>query len=89
MSIPALLLAFLLASLYGVAFFLFSGRTWLELALYWATAVVGFVIGAFISRSLGLNLLSIGEVNIIEASIVSLLALVLVRMLRTRRQQTG
>ncbi len=86
MSIPSLLLAFLIASLYGVVFFLLSGRTWVELALYWATAVIGFAIGALLSRFIGLNLLPIGEVNIIEASITSLVALVLARILWRRRQ---
>ncbi len=86
MSIPALLLAFLIASFYGVAFFLFSGRTWIELALYWATAVAGFAIGALFSRFIGLNLLPIGQVNIIEASITCILALVLARMLWRRRK---
>ncbi len=86
MSIPAVLLAFLIASLYGVAFFLLSGRTWIELALYWVTAVAGFAVGALVSRLIGLNLLPVGEVNIIEASITSLLALVLVRMLWRRRK---
>ncbi len=84
MSIPALLLSFLLASVYGIAFFLFSGRRWIELALYWVTAVIGFAVGQLVSRLVGLNLLPIGEVSVVEATVTSLIALVLFRMLWQR-----
>ncbi len=84
MSTPALLLAFLLASLYGVAFFLFLGHGWAEMAMYWVTALAGFALGELASRWLGLNFLPIGSVNVLEASITSLLALLLLWSVRRR-----
>ena len=79
MSPPALLFAFLLASLYGVVFYFFFGRGWLGLAVYWLVALVGFGLGQLVTMLLGISLLPIGSVNIIEASLVSALALLLTR----------
>ncbi len=85
MSIPALLLAFLCASVYGIAFFLVLGKGWIDLAIYWVTALAGFALGELVSRMLHLSLLPIGSVSVIEASVMSILCLVLVRII-VRRQ---
>ncbi len=81
MSLPSLLFSFLLASLYGVAFYLFFGRGWLALGAYWLAALVGFAIGQFVSRTLALSLFPVGPVNVIEASVMSLVLLLLTRTL--------
>ena len=80
MPLPALLLAFLIASLYGVAFYFIFGRGWLQLGVYWLTALVGFALGQLITTLIGFSLLPIGAVNVVEASAVSLLVLILTRM---------
>ncbi len=81
MSLPSLLFAFLLASLYGVVFYLLFGRGWLALGVYWIAALIGFAIGEFISRTLSFSLLPIGSVDIVEASVMSLIVLLLTRTL--------
>ncbi|MGB8645038.1 MAG: hypothetical protein WCF84_07355 [Anaerolineae bacterium] len=86
MPIPALLLGFVLASVYGVAFFLAVGKGWLDLGLYWATALAGFALGELLSRLLHLSVLPIGALNVFEASVMSLLALALLWIFQRRRQ---
>lgn len=71
MTIPALLLSLLLASLYGVTFYLFLGHGWLRLAIYWLVALFGFALGQFATSLIGFRLLPLGSVNVVEASIVS------------------
>ncbi len=81
MSLPSLLFAFLLASLYGVAFYLLFGRGWLALGVYWIAGLIGFAIGEFVSRTLGFGFFPIGSVNVPEASVMSLIVLLLTRTL--------
>jgi hypothetical protein len=84
MSIPSLLFSFLLASLYGVTFYLLFSRGWVALAVYWLAALIGFALGQFLSSALAFSLLPIGSVNAIEASVTSLIVLFLVRTLWKR-----
>jgi hypothetical protein len=75
------LLSFLLASLYGLVFFLFSRRDWLGLVVYWLVALVGFALGQSASSVLGTSVLPIGQVNVVEGSLASVLALLILRVL--------
>jgi hypothetical protein len=84
MTLPSMLLSFLLASLYGVTFYFLYGRGWLALGVYWAVALIGFALGQFLSSAVSFSLLPIGSVNAIEASITSLIALFLTRTLWKR-----
>lgn len=84
LSVPSLVFAFVLASLYGLAFYLMFGRGWLGLAVYWLVGLVGFGLGQILSGVLGLNLLPVGSVNAIEGSVTSLIALLLTRTLWKR-----
>jgi hypothetical protein len=84
MSLPSLLLSFLLASLYGIVYYLVFGRGWLALGVYWLAALIGFALGQFLSRALAFSLLPLGSVNVIEASIASLIVLFLTRTLWKR-----
>ncbi len=81
MSLPSLLFAFLLASLYGIAFYLLFGRGWLALGVYWIAALVGFAVGEFVSRILAFSFFPIGSVNVPEASVMSFIVLFLTRTL--------
>ncbi len=81
MSLPDILFSLLLASLYGVAFYLATGKGWIMLAAFWIAAVVGFGVGEFVSRMLNLSLFPVGTVNVLEASIMSWVVLLLVRTL--------
>jgi hypothetical protein len=84
MSLPSLLFSFLLASLYGVAFYFFFGRGWLALGVYWIAALIGFALGQFLSSALSISLLPVGAVNAIEASVTSLILLFLIRTIWKR-----
>ena len=84
MTFPALLFSFLLASLWGVGFYLVFGRGWLALGVYWFAALVGFAVGEFVSRTLSFGLFPIGSVNVVEASVMSLILLFLTRTLWKR-----
>ncbi len=88
MPVPALLFSFLLASLYGILFYLIFGRGWLRLALYWLVALVGFGLGQLVSTALAISLLPVGSVNVIEASLVCLLMLFITRALWWRARRT-
>lgn len=84
MSFPSLLLSFLLASLFGLAFYFVFGRGWLALAVYWVVSLVGFALGQFLSSVLSFSLLPVGSVNAIEASLTSLILLFLTRTIWKR-----
>jgi hypothetical protein len=73
---PAYVLAFLIASIYGLGFFLVLGRSWRELGLFWASAIVGFFIGQAAARALGLAFFNIGLVHVAEGTLGSALGLI-------------
>lgn len=79
---PSLVLSGLLASLYGAVFHFIWGKTWRELALYLVAALVGFAAGQAIFDSLGFSLYRIGEVRVIESTIVSWGCLFVARWLK-------
>ncbi len=85
MALPSVVLILVLASLYGCLFYLFVGRGWLALGVYWAAALVGFVFGEVVSRLLAVSLFPIGTVNVVEASLTSWIALLLTRTLWNSR----
>lgn len=68
-------LGFLLATAYGAAFHLLLGGPARRIALYLIAAWVGFIIGQFAGSLLGIDLLKLGSINLLSASIGSWLAL--------------
>jgi hypothetical protein len=76
---PAYILAVVIASIYGLAFFVFLGQGWKQMLVFWVTAVAGFLIGQAIAQSAGLRLFNIGSLNLVEGSIASAFALIAVR----------
>jgi hypothetical protein len=79
---PFVLLALLLGATYGALFHFWRGKNLPELAIYLLTGVIGFGLGQVIGRLLGLNLLLIGPLHIIEATVVSWGSLFLVKWLK-------
>jgi hypothetical protein len=71
MIAPSLILGFVIASLYGLVFYLFFGQGWLRFILYWVVAITGFIIGHLLANLLGLSLFNIGELNFVEGTLVS------------------
>ena len=79
---PSAVLAFLLASAYGLGFYLILGHGWLRLALYWLVGVIGFFLGEALANLVGLAIFNIGEMNLVEGTLVSWLGLFAVRAWR-------
>lgn len=78
---PSLVFSLLLASLYGAVFHFVWGKRWRDLALYWMVAVVGFAIGQALFNFLGFSIYLIGEVRVVESTIVSWVCLFVARWL--------
>ncbi len=72
---PFSVLAFLLASAYGLVFYLIFGHGWLRLAAYWVLSVAGFFLGQALANLVGLALFNIGEMNLVEGTLASWLTL--------------
>ncbi len=72
---PAFVFAFVLASLYGLVFYVVWGHGGWRLVLYGLVSVLGFFLGQGIARLVGLALLNIGEVNVVEGTLTSWLSL--------------
>ncbi len=79
---PSTVLAFLLASAYGLVFFLIFGHGWLRLVAYWVGGVAGFFLGQVLASFVGLALFNIGEMNLVEGTLVSWFTLFALRAWR-------
>jgi hypothetical protein len=79
---PYLLFSLLIAGMYGALFHLWRGKTFRELLLYLGAAIVGFALGEVAGASVGLPLFTVGQVHIIEASLVSWGLLFIARWLK-------
>ena len=81
-SWPMVVLAVLLASLYATVFHVMKGKTLVELPIFWVASLLGFATGELAARVLSLNVLMIGELHVLEASIVSIAFLFIARWLK-------
>jgi hypothetical protein len=79
---PSLILALVLSSFYGLLFYLIFGHGWSRLIFYWTVGVFGFILGEWIASALGLTIFSVGELNLVEGSLVSWVSLFAVRAWR-------
>lgn len=71
----ALVLGLIIASVYGLVFYLVLGHGRLRLVGYWLVALVGFGAGHWIAGTLGLGIANIGELRIVEGTLVSVAGL--------------
>lgn len=78
---PTVLLAVLLVVGYASLFHLWAGRSLRDLLLFLLAAAVGFALGQWAGRYVQLGILRVGQLYALEATVVSLLALLLVRTL--------
>ena len=83
MTLPTLLLAFSLATIYGAGFHLIFGGGARRLALYLLAGWLGFALGQVGGSALGLRLLMIGGLNWLTATLGSVSALFAARWLAT------
>ena len=79
---PAIVFGFVLATLYGLVFYVIFGYGWLRLTFYWLVSLVGFFLGQWIAGLLGLAIFNIGELRVIEGTLASWLSLWTVRVWR-------
>lgn len=87
-TLPSIALAFVIASLIGLGFYLVFGSGWLRLVIYWLVAVVGFFIGQILTTLLSFSLFPIGSVNLVEATVTCLVALFVTRAIWKTDSQT-
>jgi uncharacterized membrane protein YfcA len=86
---PTLLLSLVLASIYATAFHLWLGRRLRDLFFFWLAAIVGFASGQIAGYLLDIIPWTVGQVHVVEATLVSVLFLVLARWLMQVRSDKG
>lgn len=72
-----LILGFLLASAYAAAFHFIMGGPIRRILLYLVVAWVGFIAGQFVGDFLGIDLIKLGALHLLTASIGAWVALLL------------
>ena len=78
---PTLLLSLVLASIYATGFHLWLGHRLRDLFFFWLASVVGFASGQIAGYLLDIIPWTIGQVHVVEATLISGLFLVLARWL--------
>ena len=86
---PTLLLSLVLASIYAAAFHLWLGRRLRDLLFFWLASLVGFASGQIAGYLLDIIPWTIGQVHVVEATIVAVLFLGLARWLMQVRSDKG
>lgn len=92
MPSPSIVFSFVLATLYGAAFHLVSGGDSRRLALFLLSAWMGFGLGHLGGDVLGVELLDIGPLHMLSATVGAWTALVVARILTrqpSRRSARG
>lgn len=87
-TLPSVVLSVVIASLIGLVFFVLFGRGWVQMAVYWAVALVGFFIGQIITTLTSFSLFPIGSVNLVEATVTCLIALLVTRAIWKTQTRT-
>lgn len=80
-SASGLVLGFLLASAYGALFHLIFGGPIRRILVYLAAAWLGFLIGQFLGDFLNFELLKLGKIHLVSASVGAWLLLLAARWL--------
>ena len=68
---PEWFLTLLLSVSLGALFHLWRGRTFRDLLFYTCTAVIGFVLGNMAGEAIKLDILTVGRLHVLEATLVS------------------
>jgi hypothetical protein len=79
---PALVLGAVVALLYAALFHLWQGRTLRDLIAFAIASLAGFAVGQVIGQMTQFAWLDVGQVNMVEASLVSWLGLIVAKRLR-------
>lgn len=81
---PALFLSLLFASTYAVAFYLLKGRGIRDLPIFWLASVLGFAAGQMLGERFDLIPWTIGQVRLVEGTIMAFLFLIMTVWLRRK-----
>jgi hypothetical protein len=79
---PALVLSIIIASAYGALFHVWKGETARDLLIYLAAGLVGFGLGQLAGNTLGLGIFMIGQVHVVEGSLMCWLVLFIAKWLK-------
>jgi drug/metabolite transporter (DMT)-like permease len=82
---PSVVLSLLLGSLYGLLWHACLGRRWGQLPLYWLISILGFFAGYALAVISGIQVLRLGTIPLLEATLGAVLALAAVWWLLGRR----
>jgi len=82
LSSPGLVLSIIIASAYGALFHTWQGRTAKDLLIYLIAGGVGFGLGQLASNVLGLGIFMIGQIHIVEASLICWIVLFIAKWLK-------
>jgi ABC-type uncharacterized transport system permease subunit len=80
-QLPGLIVSLVLASAYAAGVYLWRGRRLRDLLFFWLAAVVGFAAGQVVGQLLDLIPWTIGQVHVIEATLLAFLFLFMARWL--------
>ncbi len=83
-SSPVFLLGSAVATAWAGLFHLLFGRRWRELVLYWFVSLLGFAVGQAVAEALGWEWLLLGQVHLVEGSLLAWVAMALVRAFQPR-----
>jgi hypothetical protein len=84
---PILTFSFILATLFGAAFHVILGGDARRLVLFLLTSWIGFALGQFVGVTFAIDLFAIGTLRVVSASLGSILALVAISFLTSRRMR--
>jgi thiamine transporter ThiT len=83
---PAVILSLVLVSILAGFFYLWRGRSLRDLLFFWLAAAVGFASGQLAGQVWGFVPWTIGQVHVIEGTIVAVFFLGLANWLRQDRR---
>ncbi len=66
---PAIIVIIVLGVIYGALFYLWKGKSWSDMALFIAVAILGFFVGQLVAFLLNLDVLQVGQVHWIEGTL--------------------
>jgi hypothetical protein len=72
---PSVIISLILGSLYGLLFFLLAGGTKRGMWAYWLVGAASFLAGQFIAEYVHLSAIALGDVHVVEGSLVCWVAL--------------
>ncbi|MDE2855583.1 MAG: hypothetical protein OXN88_15535 [Chloroflexota bacterium] len=78
---PVIIFAFVIATMYGLGFHVVLGGNARRLVLFVVTSWVGFLLGQYIGGFIEINLLRIGVIHLLPASITAVGLLIFAHVL--------